>query len=148
MTRSFKIHWPGFVSVASVMLLLVVGMLGLVPVSSAAAQEDATPVADVGVQDVAAAPTVSEITIDSYDCATGTLLFHVDVTDVPAIPEGTSGFDYPLFYSFTAHYMGGSDYVPGRFSVWSPPADQDPYSGTVDLSLTVPDRPDYRTEWR
>lgn len=60
------------------------------------------------------------------------------MANVPHVPEGTSGFDYPLFYNYTAHYESGGTYFPGRWSVWSPPADQDPYTGTVTLTFPIP----------
>ncbi len=76
--------------------------------------------------------------IDSYDCATGTLSFHVDVANVPHVPEGTSGFDDPLFYSYTAYYSNETENFPSRQSVCSPAANQDPYTGTVPLTVSVP----------
>lgn len=84
------------------------------------------------------APSVGEIYGIVFDCETGHISFQVDVANVPHVPEGTSGFDYPLFYNYTAHYESGGTYFPGRWSVWSPPADQDPYTGTVTLTFPIP----------
>lgn len=84
------------------------------------------------------APTVDNIVVDSFDCETGVLTFHVTVGNVPHVPDGTSGFDYPLKFGWESTYSAGSDEFSRRADVWSPPADQSPYSGRVDLALSVP----------
>lgn len=84
------------------------------------------------------APSVGEIVIDSYNCETGQLDFHVYVENLHSVPEGTSGFDYPLQYTYTSYYSNGTEYFPGRQAVWSPTAEQDPYTGDVYLTVVAP----------
>jgi len=78
------------------------------------------------------APTVGEIVVDSYDCDTGRLSFHVPVTDLPHIPDSNG----PLGYSVSAQYEQGSDLgLPsGSFN---PEPQEAPYTGDVDLSTEV-----------
>lgn len=77
-------------------------------------------------------PMVGDLVFDSYDCETGVLSFRVAVENVPHVPDDTSGFDYPLHYTYTA-----DDFSPPRTNVWNPPADQDPFTGMVTLSMEV-----------
>lgn len=106
-------------------VLLMVGVTGFMPATSSDAQAQGSP------------PAVGEIVLDGYDCDTETLSFHVYVENLPHV-ESNSGYDWPLFHSFTSHYAVGSDYSPSKFSAWNPPADQDPFTGNVDLSWYIP----------
>jgi hypothetical protein len=117
-------NWHRLVTSAMV-TLMVLGMIGLAPGSGAA-------------QGTRPAPTVGEIVVDSFDCVTGEVKFHVPVTNLPSVPEGTSGFDYPLTYNFESFYAVGSSYFPTRPVVFTPAADDAPFTGNVSLSLTVP----------
>jgi hypothetical protein len=96
----------------------LLGMMIVVPLGAAAQSESA--------------PTVGEIVVDSYDCASGELRFHVPVTDLPHDPID----DGSLGYSIVAHYEQGSDRgLPGfGFNV----AEEDsPYTGDVHLTRQV-----------
>ncbi len=117
-------NWHRLVTPAMVALMLI-GMLGLAPASGAA-------------QGTGPAPTVGEIVVDSFDCVTGEVKFHVPVTNLPSVPEDTSGFDYPLAYNFESFYAVGSSFFPTRPVVFTPAADNAPFTGNVSLSLTVP----------
>ncbi len=117
-------NWHRLVTPAMVALMLI-GMLGLAPASGAA-------------QRTGPAPTVGEIVVDSFDCVTGEVKFHVPVTNLPSVPEDTSGFDYPLAYNFESFYAVGSSFFPTRPVVFTPAADNAPFTGNVSLSLTVP----------
>lgn len=105
--------------------LVVLGTIGLAPASAA--------------QGTGPAPTVGEIVVDSYDCATGELRFHVTVTDLSPVPAGTTDrADYPLVYDFQSFYEGGPSFFLTQPDVYSPLRSDGPYSGNVSLSVTVP----------
>lgn len=109
---------------ASVIALMLLGMIVLAPASGATAQSSD--------------PAVGEIVVDNFSCETGVLDFHVPVTNLPSAPEGSSGFDFPLLYNFESFYEIGSSFSPSRFSFYNPPAALSPFTGDVFLSLSVP----------
>lgn len=105
-------------------LMLVMLGMGSMPTESAAA----------GV--AFAVPTVGEIVVDSYDCETGELAFHVPVASLFAVDPNVTHFsDYPLVYAWGSYY-GPEDDLQQVFSgvfVWTPTPEQLPYTGTVNL---------------
>ena len=108
-----------FLTVQAAILSLLLVLLGGVPLGAAAQEEQA--------------PTVGEIVVDSYDCDTGQLTFHVPVTDLPHDPVD----DGSLGYTVVGHYEQGPDSsVPGHgFNVEAQDA---PYTGDLQLSVNVP----------
>jgi hypothetical protein len=94
----------------------LLGLFGIVPVAA----QDTTP-------------AVGDLVVDSFDCDTGLLSFHVPVTDLPRTP---SDVNEALGYSATGNYEQGSAGLPARG--YNPAAEQAPYAGDVDLSLNVP----------
>lgn len=85
-------------------------------------------------------PSVGEIAVDSYNCETGELAFHVPVADLFAVDPNVTNFsDYPLVYAFGAHYGSepGPQVSAGVF-VWTPTPEQSPLTGTVHLEGFVP----------
>lgn len=106
-----------------VISMMLFGMIGLAPASGAA-------------QGTGPAPTVGEIVVDSFDCVAGVIMFHVPVTNLPAAPEGSSGFDYPLTYGFESFYgPNGTPERPTQLPTYNPPVDQSPFTGDVSLSF-------------
>lgn len=101
------------------LILVTVALLGLFGFAPAAAQDTA--------------PTVGDIVVDSFDCDTGTASFHVPVTDLPLTPPDVNA---PLGYSITGNYEQGSAGLPA-FG-YTPAAEEAPYTGEVELSLSVP----------
>src|SRR5690606_2958785 len=78
------------------------------------------------------APAIDGITIDSYDCETGNLLFHVAVTDLPHIPDSNG----PLGLSVIAHYeQGTDDGMPA--SGFNPYPEDSPYTGDVQFTRGI-----------
>jgi hypothetical protein len=98
----------------------------------------ATSPGSVAARQTGPAPTVGDIVVNNYDCETGVISFQVPVADLPSVPPETSGFDYPLAYNFESFYTVGSSFFPTRPMVFTPTADDAPFTGTVSLSLTVP----------
>ncbi len=87
--------------------------------------------APAAAQDVT--PTVGDIVVDSFDCDTGVVNFHVPVTDLPRAPADVNP---ALGYFATATYeQGSSGFVTHGYN---PAAEESPYTGDVALSLTVP----------
>lgn len=86
-------------------------------------------------------PTVGDIMVDTYNCETGELAFHVPVADLFAIDPNVTVFsDYPLVYAWAANY-GAEDDLQQVFSgvlVWTPNPEQSPYTGVVNLEGVVP----------
>lgn len=85
-----------------------------------------------------ASPTVSEIVIDGYDCDTGLLRFHVQVTDLPRVdPNIGNG---TLGHYFTASYEAGNDYsIPAELAeLFNPQPQIAPYTGRLNLDSVVP----------
>jgi len=83
------------------------------------------------------APTSGEIVVDSYDCESGQLAFHVPVTDLPHVADDTAASDYPLANTVRSYYEDGS-YVQLAPSTFNPQAQIAPYTGNVYLSRVVP----------
>ncbi|HYH11140.1 MAG TPA: hypothetical protein VD789_02205, partial [Thermomicrobiales bacterium] len=99
------------------------------PVECGGAVEPTTP-PDTGETP---APTVGDIVIDSYDCETGDLEFHVYVTDLPHDPVD----DGSLGYSIVGRYDQGPDSeLPA--SGYNVPAEEAPYTGDLYLTNTMP----------
>lgn len=96
---------------------LLLGLVVLVPLG-ATAQEGP-------------APTVGDIVIDSFDCETGTLQFHVYVTDLPHIPDANG----PMGASVTGHYEQGQYWYPPLY--FNPEPEDAPYTGDVAMSAHV-----------
>ncbi len=110
--------------------MMLLGMLGFASLGTVAAQGTGP------------APTVGEIVVDSYNCASGELKFHVPVTNLPSAPVGNNTYQFPLLYTVDANYEDGSfasantssPFLPLAFN---PAATDAPYTGDVDLSSTV-----------
>lgn len=80
----------------------------------------------------APAPTVGDIVVDSYDCDTGSLSFHVHVTDLPHIPDSNGS----LGYGVNAQYEQGTAGPPGM--AFNPEPEDAPYTGDLHLSSRLP----------
>lgn len=95
-------------------------------------------------------PSIGEIVVDSYNCETGELAFHAPVTALVAVdPSTTFISDYPLVYAFGAHYGPEiSPQISAGVFVWTPTAEQSPFSGTVQLEGFVPPTHDGRAVTR
>lgn len=104
-------------------LVLLLGMISSSPVAA---------------QGSGPAPTIRDLRVESYDCETGVIEFHMYVTDLPHVPDGTHGDDYPLMYSYEAFYEVGMSRYPTLFLTFRPSANEAPYTGNLILSETVP----------
>lgn len=104
------------------MMLFLLAMMSIVPLGAVAQSGPA--------------PTVGDAVVDSYDCDTGELNFHVPVTDLPHVnPSEANG---SLGYDLLPDYEQGPDtnWMPAR--IFNPQAAIAPYTGNVHLTLTVP----------
>ena len=68
------------------LLVLLLGVMSIVPIGAAAQSGPDS--------------TVGEIVVDSYDCDTGLLRFHVPVTDLPHYPDDSD----PAFFPFSLRH--------------------------------------------
>lgn len=121
-------QWPSRLMALPMIALLLLAMTALGPASTASAQSS-NPI-----------PIVGEIVVDRYDCGAELLYFHVPVTNLPSVPEGTSGFDFPLAYSFTSFYEAGMPINPTLFLVYNPPPAPSTFTGDVFLQVEIPSR--------
>jgi hypothetical protein len=110
--------------IATLMMVAVLTGLGMLPATSITAQ-------------TGPAPTVGEIVVDSHDCESGQLSFHVSVTDLPHVPDDTDFSEYPLANVFRAHYETGP-YIQLPPSTFNPQAEVAPYTGNVYLTRVIP----------
>ncbi|HYH11609.1 MAG TPA: hypothetical protein VD789_04560 [Thermomicrobiales bacterium] len=109
--------------ITTLMLAAVLAGLGMLPTATTAQSGPA--------------PTVGEIVVDSHDCSSGQLAFHVPVTDLPHVPDDTDFTEYPLANVFRAHYETGS-YIQLPPSTFNPQAEVAPYTGNVYLTRVIP----------
>lgn len=79
-------------------MLFLLGMMSLVPQGVAA-------------QSSGPAPTVGAIVVESYDCDTGRLDYHVPLTDLPHVPN-PGLLEEPLAHYFDASYEQGPNVAP------------------------------------
>lgn len=103
-------------------MLLLLGVMALVPLDTAS--QSGPP------------PTVGDIVVDGFDCATGVLSYHVPVTNLPHVPDPDL-FDEPLANRFLARYTQGPFASPLP-EIYNPPAQQAPYTGIVSLTSPIP----------
>ena len=114
LNRSLKQPLP----FALALIVALLGLMSIVPLATAAQSEPA--------------PTVGEIVVDSYDCETGRLDFHVPVTDLPHIPDSNGS----LGYDVNGHYEEGNSGPPGMS--FNPEPDDAPYTGDLHFSAPIP----------
>lgn len=96
----------------------------------------AMPASGDAAQQTGASPTVGEIVVDSFDCGSGLLDFHVPVTGLPYMPDGDGYLAYEIYAQYEQGPLDSSLYPTGRFN---PQPQIAPYTGDVDLgTLTVP----------
>jgi hypothetical protein len=120
------IHQRNRLIVPAMVVIMLVAMMVVTTPGGVAARQAGPP------------PTIGDIVVNNYDCETGVISFQVPVADLPSVPPDTSRLDYPLAYNFESFYAVGSSYFPTRPMVFTPAADDAPFTGTVSLSLTVP----------
>lgn len=111
--------WQRFAVITTITIMLA----GLTPASAATLQ-------------LGPPPTVGTIVVDSYNCATGDLAFHVPVTNLSFASAGTDPLDdHPLIYDYTVAFSEeGSTFA---FGSYNPPAAQSPFTGDVYLTLNA-----------
>lgn len=111
--------------ILAMIAVLVLGTIGPAPASAAA-----QPIP---------APTIGEIEVDSFDCETGVLLFHVGVTNLQHVVSPTSDADVLFKWNYLARFEGGgSATTPSEFDVFNPPASDSPYTGDVSITASLP----------
>ncbi len=112
-------------SMLAIIAALLLGMIGFAPASAAA-----QPIP---------APTIGEIAVDSFECETGVLVFHVGVTNLQHVVSPTSDFDVLFKWNYLARFEGGgSSPTPNEFDVYNPPASTSPYTGDVSITASLP----------
>lgn len=104
----------------TVIVLFLLGIMALAPLGTTA-------------QTTGVAPTSDAIVVDSYDCETGRLEFHISVTDLPYLPES----DGPLGYAIYADYEEGPRFTGLPAGQFNPQPQIAPYTGDVSLGATL-----------
>ncbi len=111
--------------ILAMIAVVQLGMIGFAPASAAA-----QPIP---------APTIGEIAVDSFDCETGVLVFHVGVTNLQHVVSPTSDFEVLFKWNYLARFEGGgSSPTPNEFDVYNPPASGSPYTGDVSITSSIP----------
>lgn len=111
--------------ILAMIAVVQLGMIGLAPASAAA-----QPIP---------APTIGEIEVDSFDCETGVLEFHVGVTNLRHVANPANDFEFPFKWNYLARFEGGgSSPTPNEFDVYNPPASGSPYTGDVSITSSIP----------
>jgi hypothetical protein len=112
----------------SILALIATLLLGAIAVTPAIAAAQPIP-----------PPTVGEVVVESFDCETGVLVFHVGVTNLQHVVSPTSDFDVLFKWNYLARFEGGgSSSTPNEFDVYNPPTSGSPYTGDVSITSTIP----------
>jgi hypothetical protein len=111
--------------ILAMIAVVQLGMIGLAPASAAA-----QPIP---------APTIGEIEVDSFDCETGVLEFHVGVTNLRHVANPANDFEFPFKWNYLTRFEGGgSAPTPNLFDVFNPPTSDSPYTGDVSITASLP----------